>query len=61
MTTGDLIVGGVIALMVIGAILVLIRNRKQGRNSCGCKCSGCCGNRTPNVTIDEETCDGKKN
>jgi len=61
MTTGDLIVGGVIALMVIGAILVLIRNRKLGRNSCGCKCSGCCGSRSPNVIIEEENCDCKKN
>lgn len=57
MTTGDLIVGGFIAIWILAAILVLVRNRRKGKNSCGCNCSGCSSaNRAPNVVIEEESC-----
>jgi len=57
MTTGDLMVGALIALMVIGAIAWLWHERRKGRNSCGCNCPGC--SRAPVlVTIeDEDSCD----
>ena len=51
MTMGDLIVGGIIAVMVILAIYVLVRNKRKGRNSCGCKCSGCCQSKASNVIV----------
>ncbi len=57
MTMGDLIVGGIIAVMVILAIYVLIRNKRSGRNSCGCKCSGCCQSQAPNVITIDDSCD----
>jgi len=57
MIMGDLIVGGIIAVMVILAIYVLIRNKRSGRNSCGCKCSGCCQSQVPNVITIDDSCD----
>ncbi len=52
MTPGDLQVFAVIALMVIGAIVVLVRNRLRGKNSCGCNCPGCPGKKSMVVITD---------
>jgi len=61
MSTGDLVVGAIIALLAIGAIYVLWNNHRKGKSSCGCNCSGCSKTGSCdscNVTIDEnETCD----
>lgn len=59
MTTGDLIVGAVIALMVIAAIASIVHGRRKGKNSCGCNC-GCCPKGPSLVTIDEGDPKGKK-
>lgn len=42
MTTGSLIVAGVLALLIIGAIVSIIMEKRSGKCSCGCDC-GCCG------------------
>jgi hypothetical protein len=58
MTLGDIAVGALIAAWAIGAILILVRNRRRGRNSCGCNCMGCPSARRPNVTIEDgDECD----
>jgi len=57
MSMGDLIVGGVIAIWVIAAIYVLVRNKRKGNSSCGCKCSGCPSANKPNVIVEEDICD----
>ena len=41
MTT--LIVGGVVALAVAGALSVMIKDKKAGKSSCGGDCSKCRG------------------
>ena len=38
---GTLLVGGVLALVVLAIVLRLIRNKKEGKSSCGCGCEGC--------------------
>lgn len=58
MSTVDLLIGGIIAMWIALAIYSIIRNKRNGRNSCGCNCSGCSCAKSPNVTIEsEETCD----
>ena len=42
MTTGSLIVIGILVLLVGGAIYSMIREKRSGKCSCGCEC-GCCG------------------
>lgn len=41
MTTGDLIVAGIVVLLLVMAVGTLLNNRRKGVNSCGCKCSNC--------------------
>ena len=41
MNTVDILTAGIIALAVIAAIVVIVRNKKKGRGSCGCDCSRC--------------------
>jgi hypothetical protein len=57
MTTGDLIVGAIIAILIIGALAWIWHDRKKGKKCFGCNCSQC--PETPNlVRIDEEeTCE----
>ena len=44
MSTGDIIVLGVVLLLVAGAIISLVRAHRKGRCSCGCEnCSCGCG------------------
>lgn len=38
---GTLFVGTVLLLIVGFVISVMIKDRKAGKNACGCKCSGC--------------------
>ena len=38
---GTLLVGGVLALVIVAIALRLIRNKKEGKSSCGCGCEGC--------------------
>ena len=38
---GTIIVSGVILLAAIGAILVLRRDKRRGKSSCGYSCAGC--------------------
>ncbi len=53
MTTGTLLVAGIIALLAVVAICVLVRDRANGRSSCGCNCKSCSKCSCSNVTIDE--------
>jgi len=46
--TSTIIVGLVILAIAGLAIFKIVWDRKQGKNSCGCNCSGCstkCGSR----------------
>lgn len=38
---GTLLVGGVVLAVVLAIVLRLIRNKKEGKTSCGCGCEGC--------------------
>ena len=38
---GSIVVIAVIALMVIGAIYSMFREKKKGKSSCSCGCGGC--------------------
>ena len=38
---GDILVMGVLAVLVIGIVMHMIRDRKKGKSGCGCNCSGC--------------------
>ncbi len=38
---GNIIVGGIVAALVIGAVGKLVYNKKKGVTSCGCGCSTC--------------------
>ncbi len=43
MTVGNLVVLGIVVAVIAIAILVLIRDHRSGKCSCGCdECSGCC-------------------
>ena len=57
MSAGDLLVGAVIALLMIGAVYVLWKDHRKGKCSCGCNSSCCskagsCG--LNKVTIEED-------
>ena len=54
--TSTIIVGLVILAIAGLAIFKIIRDRKQGKNSCGCNCSGCsqkCSSRTEDERKEE--------
>ena len=38
---GTLLVGFLVLAAVFAVVLNMIRNKKQGKSSCGCGCSGC--------------------
>ena len=38
---GDILVLGVLALIVGGIIVKMIRDKKAGKSHCGCGCEGC--------------------
>ena len=38
---GSLLVGGLLALILLGVVIRLIRNKKNGKSSCGCGCEMC--------------------
>ncbi|MDD3429195.1 MAG: FeoB-associated Cys-rich membrane protein [Oscillospiraceae bacterium] len=38
---GTIIVGGIVAAVVVAITLGLIKNKKQGKSSCGCGCKDC--------------------
>ena len=38
---GTVVVGAILLLLCIYVFYVLIRNRRQGKTSCGCNCGGC--------------------
>lgn len=43
MSTGDIIVLGVVVLLIGGAIFTLVRSHRSGKCSCGCEdCCNCC-------------------
>ena len=41
MTTGSLIIAGILALLMIGAVVSMVLEKRSGKCSCGCDC-GCC-------------------
>ena len=41
MTTGSLIIAGILALLMIGAVVSMVLEKRSGKYSCGCDC-GCC-------------------
>ena len=43
MNIWDYIIIGIIAAVVIIAVTVVIKNKKNGKCSCGCDCSHCQG------------------
>lgn len=58
MTSGNLIVAGVVVLLMAMAIGTLLNNHRKGVNSCGCKCSNC--KNCSNCMIGEKDIDRKK-
>lgn len=38
---GNIIVGAVLVAVVCAIIFRLVKNKKTGKSSCGCGCSGC--------------------
>ncbi|MGN1190461.1 MAG: FeoB-associated Cys-rich membrane protein [Candidatus Ornithospirochaeta sp.] len=38
---GAIIVCAILILIVAGVIISMIRDKKKGKSSCGCGCSGC--------------------
>ena len=41
MNLGTIIVCAIVLLLVGGAFFSLLRNKRNGKSSCGCGCSGC--------------------
>ena len=37
----NILVIGVVILLVAAAVIVMVRDRKAGRSSCGCNCANC--------------------
>lgn len=56
---GNLVVGAVIVILVVGAIAYLAWQKKRGINSCGCKDCGCC-NSASNCEIQQDCCEKKQ-
>lgn len=51
------LIGLVVLAVLCIAAYIIIRDRRMGKNSCGCNCSGCGGECLPPVvpiSIDEE-------
>lgn len=38
---GTIVIGAVLAAIVTGVIVKLIKNKKNGKSSCGCGCEHC--------------------
>lgn len=38
---GTIFIGAILAAAVAAVIVHMVRNKKKGRSSCGCGCSGC--------------------
>lgn len=38
---GTLLVGAILVIIVAAIVIKLVRDKKKGRTSCGCGCSGC--------------------
>lgn len=38
---GTLLVGAILVVIVAAIVIKLVRDKKKGRTSCGCGCSGC--------------------
>ncbi|MEE1155588.1 MAG: FeoB-associated Cys-rich membrane protein [Acutalibacteraceae bacterium] len=38
---GTIIVGAIVLAILLLVVCYLLKNRKQGKTSCGCNCSGC--------------------
>ena len=38
---GSLLVGGILLLVLLGIVLRLYHNKKNGKSSCGCGCEHC--------------------
>ena len=53
---GTIAVCAVLALIITGIIIYLIRNKKQGKNACncGCGCSGCAMKDTCHPNTDNK-------
>ncbi len=41
MNIATVITALLLVLALAGAVWVLVKNKKQGKSSCGCKCSSC--------------------
>ena len=52
---GTIIVSSVLVIAVGAVIFTMIKNKKKGKSSCGCGCSGCSG-----CTANSK-CSGEKN
>lgn len=40
---GTLLVGALVLAAVLGVIIKMVRDKKQGKSSCSCGCGGCSG------------------
>lgn len=55
---GNIVVGSIIVLLVVGAVAVLVRNKLRGKSSCGCSgCSGCRCCHTKTVESTDGQCE----
>ena len=53
MTLGAVAVAMLVILMAAGAAFVMIRDKRLGRNGCGCSCKSCEECRSHVVDIEE--------
>ena len=62
MNGATLAVVAIIAVLIIGAIAVLINNRRKGKSSCGCNCTHCtrCGGQNVIIPENDESDSCKK-
>lgn len=40
---GTILVGAVVLAVVVSVLWKMVRDKKQGKSSCGCGCGGCSG------------------
>lgn len=36
-----ILVGGLVAALLLGVAATMLRDKKRGKSSCGCHCTGC--------------------
>ncbi len=49
---GTIIAGTIVLLIIAGAVLSIVKNKRQGKGSCGCGCANCALNGKCHKSID---------